>query len=173
MYRKIVVLLICIPTLSFATYCAFCDPAVITAQEFYEDDFVAALYTHRPIFPGHCLVIPKRHVERFEELSDAEILQIGCVIKKVNIAVQKVFATQDYLLLQKNGYSVGQTVPHVHFHYIPRKEEENSSLVFLFRMYLVNVLPPLSSSQMAPIVESLHQEMLEQEEIPECSHRNW
>lgn len=86
-------------------------------QAFYKNDLVLALYSHKPIYPGHCLIIPKRHVERFEMLSEEEITEIGRVIKKVNQAVEKVFQTSSYLLLQKNGREVGQT-PHVHVHYI-------------------------------------------------------
>ncbi len=70
----------------FAAYCAFCDSVVLEAQTFYEDDRVVALYTHKPVSPGHCLVIPKRHVERYEALSDEEILQIGRVVRKVDAA---------------------------------------------------------------------------------------
>jgi diadenosine tetraphosphate (Ap4A) HIT family hydrolase len=62
--------------------CAFCNPAILDYQQFYEDDLVIALYTHKPVMPGHCLIIPKRHVERFEMLSDEESLQIFRVIKK-------------------------------------------------------------------------------------------
>jgi histidine triad (HIT) family protein len=135
--------------------CAFCDPAVLERQTFYEDDLVLALYTHRPIFPGHCLIIPKRHVERFEMLTDSEITQIGRVIRKVNRAVQEVFHTVSYLLLQKNGPEVGQTVPHVHVHYIPREEGDDSSLKFVLKMYLANVGKPIDPSEMRAIVEKM------------------
>src|SRR5580704_15955828 len=70
-------------------YCAFCDKAVLDRQKFYEDDLVLALYTHRPIFPGHCLVIPKRHVPRFERLTDAESARICQIIQRVTTAVVK------------------------------------------------------------------------------------
>ena len=106
----------------FTEYCAFCDPRVLERQKFYEDDLVLALYTHKPVLPGHCLVLPKRHVERFEQLTDQEITQMGKVIKKVDRAVTEVFSTSSYLLLQKNGIEVGQSVPHVHVHYIPGKK---------------------------------------------------
>ena len=137
--------------------CAFCDKAVLSHQTFYEDDLVLALYTHKPIFPGHCLVIPKRHVQRFEQLTDAEMLQIGQVIKKVNQAVMNVFETPSYLLLQKNGREVGQTVPHVHFHYVPRKAGDNSSLQFMAKMYIANAKQPLSPAQMHKTVEQLRE----------------
>lgn len=139
--------------------CAFCDPAVLKRQTFYEDDLVIALYTHKPIYPGHSLIIPKRHVERFEGLTDAEITQIGRVIKKVNQAVMKVFGTSSYLLLQKNGAEVGQTVPHVHFHYVPRKAGDDSTIQFLANMYIANLKPPISQDEMRDVVDKLKKEM--------------
>jgi histidine triad (HIT) family protein len=143
----------------FTGYCAFCDPAVLHRQTFYEDDLVLALYTHKPVFPGHCLVVPKRHVERFEMLTDAEITQMGRVLKKVNLAVMKVFGTSSYLLLQKNGTESGQTVPHVHIHYIPRKAGDSSALKLVVHMYLSTVKGPISPEKMQEIVEKLKQAM--------------
>lgn len=142
---------------SFNDPCPFCDQNVLNNQTFYEDDLVLALYTHKPIFPGHCLIIPKRHVERFEILTDAEISQIGKVIKKVNQAVIKVFKTSSYLLLQKNGLEVGQSVPHVHFHYIPRKAGDDSIIQFMINMYIANFKHPLSQDDMHETVEKLRQ----------------
>lgn len=144
---------------SFNDYCAFCDPTVLNNQKFYEDDLVLALYTHKPILPGHCLVISKRHVERFEMLTDDEITQIGRVIKKVNQAVEKVFETSSYLLLQKNGLEVGQSVPHVHFHYIPRKKGDDSIIQFLAKMYITNLQKPLSAAEMQGVVGNMKKAM--------------
>ena len=141
------------------TYCAFCDPAVLDRQAFYQDDLVLALYTHKPILPGHCLIIPKRHVERFEGLSKEEELQMSELIKKVNQAAMKVFGTSAYLLLQKNGREVGQEVPHVHFHYIPRKAGDSSILKFILKMYLANLRGPISSVEMQEVVEKMKQAM--------------
>lgn len=140
-------------------YCAFCDPEVLNRQAFYEEELVIALYTHKPVLPGHCLVIPKRHVERFELLTDAEITQMGQVIKKVDQAVKKIFNTSPYLLLQKNGAEVGQSVPHVHFHYIPRKAGDCSQLGLIVKMYIANVKAPLSQAQMQPVIEQLREAM--------------
>lgn len=142
-------------------YCPFCDPKVLEAQTFYEDDLVRALYSHKPIYPGHCLIIPKRHVPRFEGLTQAEASQMMQMIKKVNVAVQKVFGTSAYLLLQKNGYEVGQSVPHVHFHYIPRKAGEDSEIAFLVHMYLSTIKKPISSTEMRDIVNELQEAMTE------------
>lgn len=135
--------------------CSFCNPDIISKQKFYEDDLIIALYTHKPVFPGHCLIIPKRHVERFELLSDAELGQIHRVIKKVNRAVESVFGTSAYLLLQKNGKEVGQTVPHLHFHYIPRLAGDDSTVKFFFNMWIAAMGSPIHPDEMQDIVEAL------------------
>ncbi len=154
----------------FTGYCAFCDPKVLDRQKFYEDELVVALYTHKPILPGHCLVIPKRHVERFELLTDEEIAHIGRVIKTIDQAVMKIFDTSSYLLLQKNGLEVGQSVPHVHFHYIPRKAGDSSAFGFLVKMYVANAKGPISSDAMQKTVEMLKKEVnhdIDKEAFPE------
>jgi len=132
----------------FIGYCAFCDQEVLDRQKFYEDDLVIALFSHRPIYPGHSLVIPKRHVERLEELTDAEATRIHQVIRKVNSATRSVFETSAYLVLQKNGVEVGQTVPHVHFHLIPRKSNDDSTLAFLWHAVLAQIKRPISPEEM-------------------------
>ncbi len=168
MHKKLSFLLICLvgacffstPSLAQAgEYCAFCDQAVLDYQTFYEDELVLALYTHKPIFPGHCLVVPKRHAERFDMLTDEEMVHIGTVIKKVDRAAMKVFGASSYLLLQKNGSEVGQSVPHVHFHYIPRKAGNNSSIEFIIKMYLANAKRPIPEHEMHEHVEKMRQAM--------------
>lgn len=143
-------------------YCAFCDPEVIGYQSFYEGELILALCTHKPVLPGHCLIIPKRHVERFEMLTDSEILEIGQVIRKVNQAVMQEFQTISYLLLQKNGQEAGQTVPHVHFHYIPRKEGDDSAISFMLKMLIANLKKPLQSDEMEGNVQKIKHAMQQQ-----------
>jgi len=140
-------------------YCAFCNSNVLIAQKFYEDDLVVALYTHKPVLPGHCLIIPKRHIDRFEKLSDEEFIHIGRVIKKVNMAAMKVFDTSSYLILQKNGIEAGQTVPHVHFHYIPRIAKDSSFLKFFWNMYIASIQKPIKAEKMQEIVDKMKEAM--------------
>ncbi|MBP9841470.1 MAG: HIT family protein [Simkaniaceae bacterium] len=146
-----------IVSLGAEPYCAFCDPKILEKQTFYEGEFVLALCTHRPVLPGHVLIIPKRHVERFEMLSDEEMVEMGHVIKKINGVVSQEFKTISYLLLQKNGKEVGQTVPHVHFHYIPRKEGENSGVALMAKMLLNNLKSPISLQEMELTTERMRE----------------
>lgn len=140
-------------------FCAFCDSQVLERQTFYEDDLVIALYTHKPVLPSHFLIVPKRHVERFEALSDEELVQMGCVIRKVHAASSKVFGTSSYLLLQKNGIEVGQSVPHVHFHYIARKDGDCSFLKFFYKMFMATYKSPLSFDQIQVVLKQMKEAM--------------
>ena len=108
--------------------CAFCDPGILTTQTFYEDEYVRGICPDKPIQPLHCLIVTKRHIERFEESTQEEMVAMWKLIKKVNDAVQKLNGESSYLLLQKNGSEVGQTVPHVHIHYIPKKVSSSRSV---------------------------------------------
>ncbi len=139
--------------------CAFCKEHILKSQKVYEDDLILVLYTHKPITPCHFLVIPKRHVERFEALSEKETSQIFQVIKKIDKAAAKVFNTSAYLLLQKNGRECGQTVPHVHFHYIARLEGETSSLGIMTKMILEPLRKPISSEKMKAITHKMEVSM--------------
>jgi diadenosine tetraphosphate (Ap4A) HIT family hydrolase len=142
--------------------CPFCDGHQLNLQKFYEDELVIALYTHKPVFPGHSLIIPKRHVERFEMLSEDEMIHIGNTIKKVNQAAETVFGTASYLLLQKNGLEVGQTVPHLHFHYIPRHLGDDSTLKFMFKMYVANFKNPITPAEIKEITDLMKAAMEQQ-----------
>ncbi len=133
--------------------CAFCSEDVLQRQAIYEDELVLALYSHKPIVPGHVLVIPKRHVERFEELQETEFLKIKEVIEKIDKAAQEIYKTSDYLLLQKNGQAAGQTVPHVHFHYFPRSDKDQVGPLFLLRFLVIPRLPPISQQEMKETIE--------------------
>lgn len=137
--------------------CPFCNQTILENQAFYEDDLVLALSTHKPMTPGHTLVIPKRHVERFEGLTVDEMARMGEVIQKVNLAAEKVYETSSYLLLQKNGVEVGQTVPHVHFHYIPRKQGDCSVLKFLLKMGFAAVKKPISKEAQEANVQKMRE----------------
>jgi len=116
--------------------CTFCTKQVIDYQKYYEDDLVVALYCFRPMYPGHCLILPKRHIERFEELTSDEMLAVQKTICLTHKAVKNLFQASSYLLLQKNGKEVGQSQPHLHFHYIPRRADQTSTIGFLWKFFL-------------------------------------
>lgn len=148
---KIFLTLFCLPLVLLS--CPFCDPTVLEKQAFYEDDYVIGLYDLKPVFEGHSLAIPKRHVERFEDLTETEMVHLFQLIKKIDLAAKKAFQTNDYMILQKNGVGAGQTVNHVHFHYIPRKQGEESTLYLQWRFFTHLFSNPISDQEMKEHVD--------------------
>jgi histidine triad (HIT) family protein len=132
--------------------CAFCRKEILERQVFYRGEKVLALVSYKPVVPGHVLVIPKRHVERFEQLEGDEIGEIGETLKKVDFLVKKIFSTTGSDLLEKNGREAGQTVPHLHFHYLPRSKVQGE-VAFLFRFFLTSKLKPLPEEEIKKLVE--------------------
>jgi histidine triad (HIT) family protein len=88
----------------------------------YEDEHTVALMDIMPQAEGHVLVLPKEGAAEIYELSaDAAAAAIRTA-QKVATAVKAVLNPPGMMIAQLNGAAAGQTVPHVHFHVIPRHD---------------------------------------------------
>lgn len=96
----------------------------IPCHRVYEDAQVLAFLDINPLAPGHTLVVPKREVERLDQLPPDEAAAIGRVLGIVARRVLAAVGATDYNILQNNGSAAGQEVPHVHFHIIPRRTND-------------------------------------------------
>jgi diadenosine tetraphosphate (Ap4A) HIT family hydrolase len=134
--------------------CVFCNPQVLARQVLFEDKDVLVVYPYKPVVFGHILILPKRHVERLENLTPEEFLVMGKTIQKVHAHVSQVFKEKDYLILQKNGKLAGQSVPHVHFHYLPRSDKMRD-MSFALRLLFGHYFKPLPEKELAGRVETL------------------
>jgi len=104
--------------------CPFCDKKVIQKQKYSESDYFWVLIDSRPITYGHSLIVPKRHLKSFHQLSQKETIDL---LKIINILVKQLLPKlkcNGYNLLTNNGVSAGQTINHTHLHFIPRKEQD-------------------------------------------------
>ena len=128
--------------------CAFCDPKILDAQTVYHGAHASVLITYQPAVEGHLLIIPNRHVQAFHELNAEEITEIGALVQKV----AAVYKGREYLLLQKNGPGAGQTVPHVHVHFVPRPEEM-SSFRFACQLLTASWWAPQSEAELKALQE--------------------
>jgi histidine triad (HIT) family protein len=90
----------------------------------YEDDRVLVFLDICPASCGHTLIIPKEPAETLDQLSDESAAAIGRILPRVCRAVMKATGTTAYNVLQNNGAMARQVVKHVHFHVIPRVDEE-------------------------------------------------
>lgn len=129
--------------------CPFCNPEILKRQTFYEGEKILGILTYKPATQGHVLIIPKRHVERFEDLTAEEIQELAQGIKKIDPIIRKNFGNTDYLLLQKNGKTAGQSVPHVHIHYLP------ASRFLIAKYFFSNWKKPLTQDEQLEIKKLL------------------
>jgi histidine triad (HIT) family protein len=100
--------------------CPFC--AIVAgdgdADVVYRDDSVVAFLDKRPVFPGHLLVIPARHVEVLGDATAEEMAQVGRVVQAAARAMESVLGADGSFVAQNNR--VSQSVPHMHVHVVPR-----------------------------------------------------
>ena len=71
---------------------------------------------------GHSLLIPKRHVERFENLSQTECASFHRMLRKTYTLFKKAFQATAFTLILQDGKAAGQSVPHLHYHITPRRD---------------------------------------------------
>ena len=96
----------------------------IPSWKLYEDDRVFAFLDIGPLSHGHCLVVPKTPYLTLDKMSPDDAAAIGRILPRLSKAVMQATGCDDYNVLQNNGAAAGQEVDHVHFHIIPRKEED-------------------------------------------------
>ncbi|WP_394844784.1 HIT family protein [Pendulispora brunnea] len=85
-----------------------------------ESDTTLAMMDIMPQSKGHVLVLPKEAVETFYELSENGAFECMKTVKRVALALRTVLNPEGLFIGQFNGAAAGQTVPHLHFHVIPR-----------------------------------------------------
>ena len=73
-----------------------------------------------PISPGHTLVIPRRHVDSFFNLTADERVDLLGLLDQAKAGIEKEFKPDTYNVGINDGPAAGQTVPHLHIHLIPR-----------------------------------------------------
>lgn len=100
--------------------CAFCAiaRAEASAHEVYRDDDLVAFLDTKPLFHGHVLLIPTRHIRTYDQLPATLASTWLAVSQGLQLAVQSAMGSQGSLLIVNN--IVSQTVPHLHLHVIPR-----------------------------------------------------
>jgi histidine triad (HIT) family protein len=87
----------------------------------YEDDFSLAIMDIMPQADGHVLVLPKEAAAEIFELSGDAAAACIRTTQKLAKAVKAALNPPGIMIAQLNGSAAGQTVPHVHFHVIPRR----------------------------------------------------
>jgi histidine triad (HIT) family protein len=106
------------------TECTFCEiisgrhPADIVLDE----PEAVAFLDLRPVFPGHVLLVPRRHVEALDDLPPELVTPLFDAARRLSRAV-RVAVEADGSFLGVNNY-ISQSVPHLHVHLLPRRRRD-------------------------------------------------
>lgn len=84
------------------------------------DDHAVVIRDGYPVSPGHTLVIPRRHVGSFFDITADERASLLQLLGQTKAALDSEFAPHGYNIGINDGAAAGQTVPHLHIHLIPR-----------------------------------------------------
>ena len=104
--------------------CLFCGivNGEVSASVVFDDDISIAFLDHRPLFPGHCLLVPKVHFETLRDLPSDLVgpffENVQLLARAVEVAVQ---AEGSFVALNNR---VSQSVPHLHVHIVPRRKKD-------------------------------------------------
>ncbi len=100
--------------------CRFCAVVAGTApaEVVATDADTVAFLDRRPVFPGHTLVVPRRHVETIEDLPDDLLAPMLGAARRVAGGVRAAMGAQGTFVAMNN--TVSQSVPHLHVHVVPR-----------------------------------------------------
>jgi histidine triad (HIT) family protein len=94
----------------------------IPSHRVYEDELTLAFMDVMPQADGHTLVIPKAEAENILDVPAEALIAVVLTTQRVARAVQKAFDAPGILIAQLNGRAAGQSVFHVHFHIVPRRD---------------------------------------------------
>jgi histidine triad (HIT) family protein len=102
--------------------CAFCAIQEEAKNPFrvWEDENTFVFLDHRPLFPGHCLLITKRHVATLADLDAGLLHAVFDNVRMVAMAVQNAMNAEGTFVAINN--IVSQSVPHFHVHMVPRRK---------------------------------------------------
>lgn len=106
--------------------CLFCKLAAgtIPVARIYEDDLSLAFLDIGPINPGHLLLIPKGHHATLADVPDDLAAALGALLPRLCRAVQSATGAEGLNVIANLGAVAGQSVPHCHWHVIPRHADD-------------------------------------------------
>ena len=90
-----------------------------------ENDYILSFMDVMPQTPGHTLLIPKYDTEDIFNLPEDYFIHLMDAKKRIARAIKNAYEPTGVMIMQLNGEEAGQTVFHLHFHIIPRKDGLN------------------------------------------------
>lgn len=92
------------------------------AVSVFEDEISIAFLDHRPLFPGHCLLVPRLHYETLGDLPPELVGPFFSGVQLLARAVERALNAEGTFVAMNNR--VSQSVPHLHAHIVPRRRKD-------------------------------------------------
>lgn len=110
--------------------CIFCRIACgeIPSKTLYEDEQFRVILDLGPATKGHALILPKDHAANLYELPEETAAAAMKLAKKMALKMRDKLHCDGLNLVQNNGETAGQTVPHFHLHLIPRYKGDGQNI---------------------------------------------
>jgi len=104
--------------------CLFCRIAAhsLPAAIVLEDEHSLAFLDHRPLFPGHSLLVPKTHIETLADLPAGSVEPLFMAAQCLARAMEAGLGAEGSFVAINNHIS--QSVPHLHVHVVPRRKKD-------------------------------------------------
>ena len=103
--------------------CIFCQ--IPKDRILFENNLIYAIFDGFPVTKYHSLIIPKRHIKDFFDLSEDELLSANKILHQMKEHILSIDESVTGFNIGMNaGESAGQTVFHCHIHLIPRRDED-------------------------------------------------
>jgi len=104
--------------------CIFCKiiAGEIPSKKLYEDDEVVAFWDISPQAPVHFLVVPKKHIDKPCDVTEADDRLIGKLIRIGSDLAKENKVDDGFRIIFNNGAKAGQEVFHVHMHILGGKD---------------------------------------------------
>ncbi len=103
--------------------CLFCNSKISGIA--HENELAYASYDSYPVSENHCLIIPKRHVADYFDLSNEELIACNDLIKIIKKEVlDKDKSVKAFNIGSNAGIEAGQSIMHCHIHLIPRRKDD-------------------------------------------------
>lgn len=100
--------------------CIFCK----IKNSYFESDNFKVVYDEFPVNLGHSLIIPKKHIIKYEDISDNDIIELHLLIKDTKNYLQQKYHPNGFNIGFNEGKYAGQTIEHFHIHIIPRYKND-------------------------------------------------